>query len=151
MPPIMRNMATTPTATARSLRKRDGSTLDLQLRRAQPDDVKIVPERAGLTAAQTRDVYYGYDLRGLQIYARFDSPAGEGITNSYDGFGRLASTTTNIGGTPARSTYRYDARRQPHPDHPSRRQLVRHYAYDALGRLTSSARAARPGSTAFAL
>lgn len=27
------------------------------------------PERAGLTSAQTRDVYYLYDLRGLQTKA----------------------------------------------------------------------------------
>jgi hypothetical protein len=41
---------------------------------------KTVPPRAGLTAAQTRDIFYAYDLRGLQIAARFDSLSGEGVT-----------------------------------------------------------------------
>jgi hypothetical protein len=45
---------------------------------------KIVPERAGLTAAQTRDVHYDSDLRGLQTRARFDSLAGEGVTTAGD-------------------------------------------------------------------
>ena len=72
--------------------------------------VKIVPERAGLTAAQTRDVYYDYDLRGLQTKARFDSLAGEGVTNAYDGFGRLVSTWTSMGGDqPHASATYYDA------------------------------------------
>jgi hypothetical protein len=49
---------------------------------------KIMLEWAGLTAAQTRDVHCDYDLRGLQIRARFDSPTGgERVTRAYDGFG----------------------------------------------------------------
>jgi len=32
-----------------------------------------------------------YDLRNLQTAARFDNLSGEGITNVYDGFGRLKS------------------------------------------------------------
>ncbi len=36
-----------------------------------------------------RDAHYNYDLRNLQLQARFDSAAGEGVTNAYDGFGRL--------------------------------------------------------------
>ena len=50
----------------------------------------------GLAAAQKRDVYYGYDLRNAQLFARFDSSTGEGVTNVYDGFGRLASSMTNM-------------------------------------------------------
>ena len=34
--------------------------------------------RAGLAATHSRDVFYGYDLRGLQLFARFDSASGEG-------------------------------------------------------------------------
>ncbi len=50
---------------------------------------KTVPERAGLAVTHTRDVYYGYDLRGLQGHARFDSTGGDGVTTLHDGFGRL--------------------------------------------------------------
>jgi RHS repeat-associated protein len=74
--------------------------------------VRIVPERLTglqpLTTAQTRDVYYRYDLRGLQLSARFDSQSGEGITNAFDGFGRLASSSTNMSGTVRTLAYHYD-------------------------------------------
>jgi hypothetical protein len=40
--------------------------------------VKVVSERSGLTAAQTRDVYYGYDLGNRQLYPRFDGATGPG-------------------------------------------------------------------------
>ena len=70
----------------------------LHLRQPQPDDRQDRARAAqALTAAQTRDVYYGYDLRNLQLFARFDSAAGEGVTNGYDGFGRLTSSSINHG------------------------------------------------------
>lgn len=81
-----------------SLRKRDGSTISYQYDALNRNTVKIVPERAGLAATHTRDVYYGYDLRGLQTYARFDSAVGEGITFTYDVFGRLVHTDTSMDG-----------------------------------------------------
>jgi len=117
-----------------SLRKRDGSTLTYTYDALNRVTVKVVPERAGLTAAQTRDVYYGYDLRGLQTFARFDSAAGEGVTNSYDGFGRLTSSSTDMGGTNRTLGYLYDndgnRTRITHPD-----GLLFNYAYDGLDRL----------------
>ncbi|MBE1525993.1 RHS repeat-associated protein [Sphingopyxis sp. OAS728] len=81
-----------------SLRKRDGSTIAYQYDALNRNTVKVVPERAGLATTHTRDVYYGYDLQGLQTYARFDSPTGEGLTFTYDGFGRLAHTNTLMDG-----------------------------------------------------
>jgi RHS repeat-associated protein len=69
---------------------------------------------------QTRDVYSSYDLGNLPLSTRFDSQAGEGITNAYDGFGRLISATTNISGTARTLAYQYDAAggriRVTHPD-----------------------------------
>lgn len=41
------------------------------------------------------DVYYGYDLFGNNIYARFESVNGKGITRSYDGFSRLITDVNN--------------------------------------------------------
>lgn len=74
-----------------SLRKRDGETITYQYDALNRMSVKLVP-----TASE--DVYYGYDLRGLMLYALFGSTSGAGITNTYDGFGRLISTTSTMGG-----------------------------------------------------
>jgi YD repeat-containing protein len=120
-------------ASRTSLRKRDGSTLTYQYDALNRMSAKIVPERTGLTAAQTRDVYYDYDLRGLQTKARFDSLAGEGVTNVYDGFGLLVSSSSDMGGV-ARATgnlYDLDGNRIRviHPD-----TSFFTYEVDGLGR-----------------
>ena len=81
-----------------SFRKRDGSTLSYSYDNLNRLLVKSVPGRAGLDPTHTRSVYYGYDIRNLPTYARFDSAAGEGISMAYDAFGRLASTTTSMDG-----------------------------------------------------
>jgi RHS repeat-associated protein len=116
-----------------SLRKRDGSTLTYAYDNLGRMTVKTVPERAGLSAAQTRDVHYRYDLRNMQLSARFDSPTGEGIGNAYDGFGRLTSSSTNMGGVTRTLAYQYDAAgnrtRITHPD-----GIHFDTSYDALGR-----------------
>jgi RHS repeat-associated protein len=97
--------------------------------------VKTVPERSGLDGTHTRDVYYGYDLLGRMTYARFDSVSGDGVTNAYDGFGRLASSTMAMGGFSRQlsSLYREDGARirLTHPD-----DLAFTFEHDALGRLT---------------
>lgn len=90
-----------------SLRKRDGRTItytyDAQNRMAS----KVIPDGSGLPAWATRDVFYGYDLGGLQLWARFDSATGEGVTNVYDPLGRLTSATTTMGGTSRTLDYQY--------------------------------------------
>jgi YD repeat-containing protein len=116
-----------------SLRKRDGSVLTYGYDALNRMIVKTVPERAGLTAAQTRDVYYSYDLRNLQLSARFDSPSGEGVTNSYDGFGRLTRSIFDMGRIPRQLDYGYDAAGNrisiTYPD-----TIAVTTQYDALGR-----------------
>jgi RHS repeat-associated protein len=78
-------------------------------------------------------VHYGYDIRGLQLFARYDSPAGEGVTSVYDGFGRPVSSSTNMGGTARTLAYQWDAAgnrtRITHPD-----DAWFDLAHDALGR-----------------
>jgi len=107
-----------PNGNRTSLRKRDESSLTYHYDALNRMTLKVA--RAGLTAAQTRDVHYAYDLAGHQIAARFDSLAGPGIANSYDGFGRLASTTDDTNGTARTLAYRYDPNggrtRITHPD-----------------------------------
>jgi RHS repeat-associated protein len=77
---------------------------------------KTVP--ASATGAAGYTVAYGYDVRGLQTSALFGS--GQGIASAYDGFGRLTSTTTTMGGVTRTLTYQYDAAsnrtRVTHPD-----------------------------------
>jgi RHS repeat-associated protein len=107
-----------------SMRKRDGSTLTYQYDALNRMTVKIVPERTSgsqaLSGGQTRDVYYSYDLRNLQLTARYDSQSSEGITNTYDGFGRLVSSRIDLGGVSRTLGYGYDANgnrnRITHPD-----------------------------------
>ena len=50
---------------------------------------------------------YGYDVRGLQTFAQFGS--GAGVTNQYDGFGWLRSSSTTMDCTARPVTYAYDA------------------------------------------
>jgi RHS repeat-associated protein len=118
-----------------SFRKRDGATLIFQYDNLNRMIAKVVPERAGLAATHTRDVYYGYDLRNAQLYARFDSPTGEGLTNAYDGFGRPVSSTLAMDGISRTIARAYDDANNrlalTHPD-----GAVFTYANDVLGRLS---------------
>ena len=74
-----------------------------------------------------------YDLRGLQIKARFDSLGGPGIDNAYDGFGRM--TQSAMGGAALTLSYTYD-------DNSNRVQITHAdgktfaYTYDNLNRET---------------
>lgn len=123
-----------------SLRRRDGRTLTFTYDNLNRMTSKLVP--AGCApiqvgtcpaASATRNVYYGYDVRGLQTYARFDSTGGEGATNEYDGFGRIKTSTSTMGGYTRVLGYQYDA-------HGNRTQLTTPggtwtYDYDPADRL----------------
>jgi RHS repeat-associated protein len=111
-----------------SLRKRDGRSFTHSYDALSRVTSKIVPDACvagfactNVPASATRDVHYSYDLRGLQTAARFDSAAGsDAVTSSYDGFGRLISSTTSMGGMSRTLSYQYDAdgnrTRLRHPD-----------------------------------
>jgi RHS repeat-associated protein len=90
-----------------SLRKRDGSTITYQYDNLNRVIRKTVPERAGLGATHTRDVFNQYDIRGLLLWARFDSDNGAGTTSTYDRFGRITSTTDTTGGAGLALSYQY--------------------------------------------
>ncbi|NQZ12315.1 MAG: hypothetical protein HRT35_34615, partial [Algicola sp.] len=81
-----------------------------------------------------QDVYYGYDFRGLQLYARFGSNTGSGVTTTYDGFGNIKTSSENVGGSAKSTHYLYDLN--------NNRDRITHddsqaftYDYDALNRL----------------
>lgn len=110
-----------------SLRKRDGQTIGYAYDALNRMTVK--------TPSAGQSTHYGYDLAGLQLYARFGLASGPGVTNTYDGFGRLASSTTTMGGVSRTLGYLHDANgnrtRVTHPD-----GNFFSYAYDGLDRLT---------------
>ncbi len=95
---------------------------------------KTVP--ASASGAAGYSVFYGYDMRDAQIYARFGSTSGAGVTNSYDGFGRLMSSSNNVGGTARALSYLYDTgsrrTRLTFPD-----GTYFSYEHDPAGRLTT--------------
>jgi RHS repeat-associated protein len=116
-----------------SLRKRDGAVLSYSYDALGRLSIKSVPERAGLDPVHTRDVYYGYDNRGLQSYARFDSPTGEGVALSYDALGRTVSQWVVQRGLNKTLTYAYDANgNRTIVTHPDGQSFA--YRYDGLDR-----------------
>ncbi len=84
-----------------------------------------------LATGYTNYVYYGYDNRGLQTYARFASTSGQGITTAYDNIGRVTSTTNNMGGTARTLSYQYDENsNRTRITHPDGQYFT--YSYDGL-------------------
>jgi RHS repeat-associated protein len=93
-----------------SLRKRDGSVITYTYDKLNRVTVKTVPERAGLDPVHTRDVYYRYDIRGLQDIARFDNlSSGDGVRTFYDTYGRVTQNYTTVDGVGRNLWYQYDA------------------------------------------
>ena len=58
----------------------------------------------------TKDVFYSYDLRGLMTAARFDSLTGNGVATTYDGFGRINTSTQLMDSNTRTLAFCYDAR-----------------------------------------
>jgi RHS repeat-associated protein len=85
--------------------------------------------------SHTRDVHYGYGLRSAPLYARFDSPTGEGVTYGYDGFGRQHSSWLTMDGISRGIGRIYDdIDNSVFLQHPSGYAFT--YHHDALGRLS---------------
>jgi RHS repeat-associated protein len=82
----------------------------------------------------TKDTYYQYDLRGLTLHSRFFSHSGAGIINGFDGFGRLETASSTMGGTTRTLTYDYDKNgNREHVTHPDGVAFT--YGYDGLDRV----------------
>lgn len=117
-----------------TLIKRDGSVIRFSYDPLNRVTLKDIPSRADLAPTLTRDVFYGYDLRGLQTYARFDSASGEGVSQTYDKAGRLETSTLAMDGTSRLLRSDYDANgnrvRLTHPDN-----VYFQMGYDGLNRL----------------
>ncbi len=90
-----------------SLRKRDAKTITYTYDALNRVRSKTVPVSTGGAAGYS--VFYGYDVSGLQTFARFSSVTGTGVTNTYDGFGRLKTSSSNMGGTARTVTSSYDS------------------------------------------
>jgi RHS repeat-associated protein len=124
-----------PAGNRTRFRKRDGSELGFAYDPMNRMSVKTIPPRSDLTAVQTRDVYYLYDLRGLQTEARFDGTSGEGVSSAYDGFGRLASSATDMGGVIRTLSYVHDrSGNRVELTYPDSVKLS--FTYDRLDRMT---------------
>ncbi|HEY0313556.1 MAG TPA: RHS repeat-associated core domain-containing protein [Allosphingosinicella sp.] len=117
-----------------SLRKRDSVTITYLYDALNRVTQKSVP--ASASGAAGYSVFYDYDLGGRPLYARFGSASGAGITNAYDGFGQLASTSTNMDGTARPLPYQYDANGNVTQIGTAATGYIGH-AYDALDRMTS--------------
>ncbi len=96
----------------------------------------LVGTHSAQVAVTASWIVEGYEVRGLQLYARFSSDTGSGITNTYDGFGRLLTSTTNLDGVTRIVTSDYDAHgnrtRITHPD-----GVFFDYQYDPADQLIS--------------
>jgi RHS repeat-associated protein len=83
------------------------------------------------------DVYYNYDLRGLTLHSRFGGDTGQGVTNTFDGFGNLSSTSINMGGNTRTLSYQYDNNgnrtRVTHPDN-----VYFGYGFDGINRVNKA-------------
>ena len=112
------------------LMKRDGNVIRYGFDALNRNTIKDIP------GGTTTDVYYAYDARGLQLSALFASTGGVGITNIYDGFGELSSTTNNMGTTARTLGYTYDADgNRSQLTYPDASYFT--YVYDGLDRLTT--------------
>jgi RHS repeat-associated protein len=106
------------------LKKRDGQIISYSYDALNRVTAKTLP-----VAAQS--VAYTYDLRGLQRTAMFSS--GLGISNSFDGAGRLVTSVNDTGGTSRQLSYEYDANgNRTKVTHPDTTFFV--YEYDGVNR-----------------
>jgi len=101
--------------------KRDGSIIKYSYDALNRMTKKDLPNRADLASVHERDVYYSYDLRGLQTRAGFyNNTHSYAVRYAYDGFGRLIREDQQTAGPlwSVRSGYDKNSNRTriTHPD-----------------------------------
>ncbi|MEO0419751.1 MAG: RHS repeat-associated core domain-containing protein [Pseudomonadota bacterium] len=118
-----------------TLRKRDGRVINYQYDALNRVIKKDLPARSDILAVHSNDVFYKYDLRGLQTEVRFGSATGRGVFHTYDGFGRLVEERQNVDRGINRSILsQYDKNgNRTRITHPDGRYF--NYSYDGLNRL----------------
>ena len=117
---------------------RDGQTIQYTYDALNRMTTKVAP------GEQT--VYYGYNLQNQRLYANFSSATGEGVSDTYDGFGDLTSETVDLSGTAETMAYQYDADGdRTEVTYPDGEYIT--YGYDGLDRLSQ---VLESGSTALA-
>ncbi|MEP0390745.1 MAG: RHS repeat-associated core domain-containing protein [Erythrobacter sp.] len=118
-----------------SLRKRDGSVINYQYDALNRMTRKDLPVRADLPSYHQRDVYYSYDLRGLQTRAGFyNQTHSYAVRYEYDGFGRLLNEEQQTYGVLNSVDSRYDKNgNRTHLTYPDGAQA--RFTYDGLNRL----------------
>jgi RHS repeat-associated protein len=117
-----------------TLRKRDGVTITFAYDNLDRVTQKTVP--ASATGAPGYSTFFGYDIDGPQLYARFGSAEGQGVTYAYDNIGRLLSSADTSGGTSRTLAYQYDSgTRRTRLTFPDGNYLT--YSYDPASRLTA--------------
>jgi RHS repeat-associated protein len=84
-----------------------------------------------------RDTYFGYDLLGRTLWARFDNTTGEGVQYSYDALGRAISALTVQAGLTTLSSSQFDAAgRRTSFTYPNSGPVI-NYDYDVTGNVTA--------------
>lgn len=113
-----------------TFRKRSGVTISYQYDALNRLIKKDMP-------GTTKDFYYGYDLRGLKLYSVYysDSPTQQGVSWTYDGFGRVATEShKHLWHAPLVNTYQYDANgNRTRFTYPDGEFIV--YTYDEMNRI----------------
>jgi RHS repeat-associated protein len=92
-----------------TLTKRDGSVLTFRYDPLNRLEAKLIPSRADLTPSQSASTYFGYDNLDNQAFARFGSTTGDGVTSTFDRFGRAKTYSQRMLGSERTLTYAYDA------------------------------------------
>jgi len=111
-----------------SFRNRGGQTIGFTYDALNRMTFKNMPGGSG------SDVFSDYELRGLQLYARYGSASGNGVTNTYDGFGRLSTSTINQTGPSRTVGYQYDSNgNKTRITHPDGNYFT--YSFDGLDRI----------------
>jgi len=108
-------------------RKRNGQTISYVYDGRNRTITKNLP-------GTSNDVYYEYDNFGNELYARYASRSGAGITRQFSGFSELEWERVNTDGVTRELSYGYDARGNrtslTHKD-----GVVVQYTYDEMDRV----------------